>query len=338
MHAYVLQSVNQLCYKEIDKPSCPRGWAIIRVKAAGICSSDIDRIFYKGTYHFPTIPGHEFSGIVESVGDEKDDSLIGKRVGIFPLIPCKECSQCKDKHYEMCINYDYLGSRRDGGFAELVAVPIWNIIEIPESMPFVIAAMLEPISVARHAIECGKIEKGNSVGIIGSGMIAISAAQWAYAMGAKDVTIIGRTDSKRKLIENCGINYLVCNDADHVNQFDMVLEAVGSQEAINMAINAAASGSKIVLMGNPTGNIVLPQNTYWRILRKQLSVYGTWNSQYDGKNPSDWTATINSITAGDIKTNGLISHVFNQENLVDGLKIMKDHTEPYCKIMTIWNK
>ena len=69
MHAYVLQSVNQLCYKEIDKPSCPRGWAIIRVKAAGICSSDIDRIFYKGTYHFPTIPGHEFSGIVESVGD-----------------------------------------------------------------------------------------------------------------------------------------------------------------------------------------------------------------------------------------------------------------------------
>ena len=88
MKAYVLHGVNNLKYEEVEMPDCPKDWAIIKVKAAGICSSDIARIFTKGTYHFPTIPGHEFSGIVTNVGDMKNSTLIGKHVGIFPLIPC----------------------------------------------------------------------------------------------------------------------------------------------------------------------------------------------------------------------------------------------------------
>ena len=76
MRAYVLHGVNNLRYDEINIPKCPEGWAIIKVKAAGICSSDIARIFTKGTYHFPTIPGHEFSGIVESVGSKKMQNLL----------------------------------------------------------------------------------------------------------------------------------------------------------------------------------------------------------------------------------------------------------------------
>lgn len=99
MKAYVLHAVNDLCYDDVKIPDCPRGWAIVKVKAAGICSSDIARIFTKATYHFPTIPRHEFSGKVHSVGDEKDGALVGKKVGIFPLIPCRECKQCAEKHY-----------------------------------------------------------------------------------------------------------------------------------------------------------------------------------------------------------------------------------------------
>ena len=91
---------------------------MIEVQAAGICGSDIPRIFTTGTYHFPTIPGHEFSGKVVEVFDESGVSWLGKRVGIFPLIPCKECAPCQKEAYEMCTNYNYLGSRCDGGFAE----------------------------------------------------------------------------------------------------------------------------------------------------------------------------------------------------------------------------
>jgi len=337
MKAYVLHGVNDLRYSEIAIPECNEEWAIVKVMAAGICSSDIARIFTKGTYHFPTIPGHEFAGVVDSVGSNKNSSLVGKHVGVFPLIPCKECTQCKEKHYEMCAHYDYVGSRRDGGFAEYVAVPVWNLIPLPENIPFTSAAMLEPLSVALHAMKMAEFLRGQSVGIIGTGMIGISAAQWAYKFGAGQVTLMGRNEKKRKLIEKIGLAYDVCTSIDSLSEYDVVLEAVGSVTAVNMAINAVAPGGRLILMGNPSDDIVLPQDVYWRILRKQITLRGTWNSSYDGKNASDWIEAIEALRTGELDIASLVSHSFRQEELVKGLKIMLEHKEPYCKIITTWN-
>ena len=136
MKAYSLHAVNDLRYEEVEIPELKSGWALVRVMATGICSSDIPRVFTKGTYHFPTIPGHEFSGIVEKVADTKNEYWVDKHVGVFPLIPCRSCDPCKEHHYEMCEHYDYIGSRRDGAFAEYVAAPIWNLLEIPDNIPF----------------------------------------------------------------------------------------------------------------------------------------------------------------------------------------------------------
>ena len=319
-------------------PDCPSGWAIVKVRAAGICSSDIARVFSKGTYHFPTIPGHEFSGEVSAVGDERDAKWIGKRVGVFPLIPCRNCPQCEHKHYEMCAHYDYIGSRRDGGFAEYVAVPVWNLVLLPESMSFTSAAMLEPLSVALHAIKQGEVKKGNCVAVIGTGMIGISAAQWAYKFGAESVTIIGRNETKRALVEKCGLNYLVCSQTEEMGQYDFVLEAVGSPRSVEMAISAVSPGGTVLLMGNPSGDILLTQNIYWRILRKQLTLKGTWNSSYDGMDPSDWTEAVKAVSEGEINVDSLVSHQFPQERLIDGLRLMSVHKEPYCKVMTLWNE
>ena len=338
MKAYVLHGINDLRYDEVNIPDCPKGWAIIKVKAAGICSSDIARVFTKGTYHFPTIPGHEFSGIVEKVGDEIDAALIGKHVGVFPLIPCRECPQCLEKHYEMCAHYDYVGSRRDGGFAEYVAVPVWNLILLDDKIPFTSAAMLEPLSVALHAMRLGEIKKGESVGIIGTGMIGISAAQWAKMLGAEKVTIIGRNETKRGLVEGCAINYMISTDKETVGQYDVVLEAVGSPSAIEQAIYAAKPGGTVIFMGNPSGDILFKQDTYWRILRKQLIITGTWNSSYDGANPSDWTMAVTALAKKQVNVEPLVSHCFQQEKLMEGLQLMKEHQEPYCKVMTIWNE
>lgn len=337
MKAYVLHGVNDLRYDDIDLPKCPVGWAIVKVKAAGICSSDVPRIYTKGTYHFPTIPGHEFSGIVVKVGAVEDSTIVGKHVGIFPLIPCRKCSQCSEKHYEMCANYDYVGSRRDGAFAEYVAVPIWNLLILDKSIPFTSAAMLEPLAVALHAMKLSGIKKGNSVAIIGTGMIGITAAQWAKKLGADRVTIIGRSESKRHIVEKCDLLYKVSEDIETIGQYDIVLEAVGTPKAIDLSIHAATPGGVVVFMGNPSGDITLLQNTYWRILRKQLRVVGTWNSSYDGTNPSDWTEAVEALAKNEINVSPLISHCFTQEKLVEGLNLMKENNEPYCKVMTIWN-
>lgn len=87
------------------------------MRAVGICGSDISRIFQTGTYSFPTVPGHEFLGVVAEVGTQVDKSWLGCPVGIFPLIPCMECAPCRQKAYELCRHYSYLGSRTDGGGA-----------------------------------------------------------------------------------------------------------------------------------------------------------------------------------------------------------------------------
>ena len=336
MKGYSLHAVNDLRFEELNYPECPSGWCVVEVKFAGICSSDIPRIFKKGTYHFPTIPGHEFSGIVHKVADSEYDNLVGKRVGIFPLIPCKKCEQCKQGHYEMCSNYDYIGSRRDGGFADYVAVPVWNLVVLPETVSLKEAAMMEPLSVALHAMKRAGIKSGDEVGIVGTGMIAFAAGQWANKLGAGKVTVLGRSKNKEKIAESIpGLHFELLENCK--KEFDVVLEAVGSNQSIDKSINITKSGGTLVLMGNPESDITLSQDTYWRILRKQLKVLGTWNS-YENRKECDWTEVRDALANGDIKASLLISHMFNYSNLKEGLILMKNHKEPYCKVMVSWGE
>ncbi len=108
----------------------------------------------------------------------------------------------------MCEHYDYLGSRRDGGFAEYVAVPDWNLMGLPENVSFREAAMLEPLSVALHAVKRSGVKPGDTAAVIGTGMIGFAAAAWAKALGAETVFVIGRGEAKRAIAEQIpGITY-----------------------------------------------------------------------------------------------------------------------------------
>ena len=102
MKALVLYGVGDLRLDEVNVPEIQKDCVLLNIKNCGICSSDIERVFVNGTYHFPTIPGHEFSGEIVGVYDEKDKGLLGKSASVFPLLPCNECSACKDKKYAQC--------------------------------------------------------------------------------------------------------------------------------------------------------------------------------------------------------------------------------------------
>lgn len=292
MKAYVLHGIGDLRYEERPLPELRPGWALVRVLAAGICSSDIPRIFEKGTYHFPTIPGHEFSGLVEAAADGSGRQWIGRRVGIFPLIPCKNCPSCRKGQYETCSNYDYIGSRRDGAFAEFTAVPVWNLIALPETVSDIQGALLEPAAVALHAVKRAEISPGDDMCVIGTGAIGLLAGQWAKIFGAGRVVIKGRGEAKRQIVQRCGLEYAA--DSRTGEEFGRVIEAVGSAQALEESLSLTAPGGKLVLMGNPDGPRTLSQDLYWRILRKQLTLTGTWNSSYGGEN-SDWAAAVQAM-------------------------------------------
>lgn len=114
MNAYVLHGIGRLDFEKVKKPAVQPGQVLVEVKAAGICGSDIPRIYRTGAYSYPLIPGHECSGVVREAGKQTDAEWLGKRVGIFPLLPCMCCEFCKKQRYELCRNYSYLGSRTHG--------------------------------------------------------------------------------------------------------------------------------------------------------------------------------------------------------------------------------
>ena len=334
MKAYVLHGIGDLRYEDWPAPELQPGWALVKVLATGICSSDIPRIFTKGTYHFPTIPGHEFCGRVEAVHDEADSGWIGKRVGVFPLIPCKKCPSCQRGEYETCEHYDYLGSRRDGGFAEYVAVPVWNLLELPDEVSDIQGALLEPAAVALHGVKRAEIQPGDSVYVVGTGAIGLLAGQWARLKGADRVVVKGRSEAKRELAENCGLEYRT----DTVSEpFDRVIEAVGSEAALTESIQLAAPGGRLVLMGNPDGSRTLSQDTYWRILRKQLTLTGTWNSSYGSEN-SDWAETVEAMGSNKLRIEEIVSHKMKSPELAAGLEIMREKKGQYCKIVVTSQK
>ena len=329
MKAYVLHGIGDLRYEDWPMPELQPGWALVKVLAAGICSSDIPRIFTKGTYHFPTIPGHEFCGQVEAIHDEADSGWVGKRVGVYPLIPCKKCPSCQRGEYETCEHYDYLGSRRDGGFAEYVAVPVWNLLELPDAVSDVQGALLEPAAVALHAVQRAEISVGDSVCVVGTGAIGLLAGQWAKLQGAGRVVIKGRSEAKRSLVESCGLEYLTDTSGE---QFERVIEAVGSEAALAESIDLTAPGGRLVLMGNPDGPRTLSQDTYWRILRKQLTLTGTWNSSF-GSEDSDWAETVQKTAMRKLEIDAIVSHTLELDELGYGLTIMRKKLKPYERII-----
>ena len=355
MKAYVLNGIDQLDYMEVDKPKLKSGWALVKVLAAGVCESDIPRIFTTGTYHFPTIPGHEFAGRVVEVCDEADKKWIGKRVGVFPLIPCKECFVCKEEAYEMCRNYDYIGSRRDGGFAEYVAVPIWNLIEIPEEMSIEAAAMLEPAAVARHAVGQLQITPEDTVVLFGLGTIGIIITQWLHIMGVKKVYTIGHHSEHGEVMkQTASKEYEYFNDIDSGMEQDEIcdvknwlmertdgkgvtiaIDCVGSAEVLGTCINCVRPGGQILVVGNPRGDMELEKAVYWKILRNQIRLAGTWNSSFCHSVEDDWNQVIKTCCDGTLKLPDLITHRLAFDDLKKGLLIAKDKTEYRNKIMIL---
>ena len=357
MKAYNLHNIGDLRFQDVPMPECGSGWAIVQVKAAGICSSDVPRVFTKGTYHFPTIPGHEFSGIIHSVADAKDSNWVGKRVGVFPLIPCMKCGPCRIKKYEMCRSYGYLGSRQNGGFAEYVAVPQKNLIELPDSVSYEAAAMLEPMAVAVHAMsrlqsDPDNDQKNNTVAVCGLGTIGTLLVMFLVEAGYKNLLVIGNKEFQRQTMLSLGIpseNYCDSGKAD-AHDFimdrtdgagaDMFFECVGSNAVASLAIDAAAPAGSVCFVGNPYSDMTFEKNVYWKILRNQLRIAGTWNSSFSfgETEDDDWNYVLKRLESGSIRPADLITQRYGLEDIIKGFELMRDKTEDYIKVMAIIGK
>ena len=340
MKALVLHKIGDLRYEDIPLPQRKTDEVIVTIKAAGICGSDVPRVFTKGTYHFPTVPGHEFAGVIT---DAEDETLIGKKVAIFPLIPCQRCEFCEIGKYELCNNYDYYGSRRDGGFSEQLNVKLRNLIFLPDDMDLSLAALAEPAAVALHAIRLTGIKGLDTIAIWGLGPIGLLCAMWARAFGAR-VIGIARDEQKLAFAKSLGFIDLINSEKVDVVEtikgltrekgVDCCIEGTGASEPLGQALLACKAERTVLVMGNPQGNIELSQQQYWAILRKQLHVHGTWNSSHN-QHIDDWQTAIKGLYNNTIDGKSLITHRYDFSEYQVAFNKLREKQEYVCKVMFI---
>ena len=344
MKACVLHGIGDLRYEEVPIVQPKAGEVLVHIKACGICGSDIARVFTKGTYHFPTIPGHEFAGIVEAASSEELKHWVGKKVAIFPLKPCRICGPCQIGKYAQCEDYDYFGSRCDGGFSEYISVPVWNLVPVPDNVSLEEAAMCEPAAVAYHAISRVKMLPGENVLIVGAGTIGLMAAMWARVAGAAQV-ILADVDSKKLDFANkLGFSNTVCSTKEdlmtRVNEITenkgvlYAFDCAGVAAALENCLNIVAPFGKVVAVGNPSGDMLIHQNAYWNILRKELKLYGTWNSSYVGKN-NEWCKVISAMTSKQIDLKPLITHRYSLDQYQEAFNVLRENKEFAVKVMFV---
>jgi L-iditol 2-dehydrogenase len=298
----------------------------------------------KGTYRFPLIPGHEFAGEVAEVGREAEGVKVGDSAAVIPLIPCKKCLYCRIGEYALCDDYDYLGSRTDGAFAEYVVAPAENLILLPEGVSFEMGALTEPGAVALHAIrQGGGIEAGSKVAVFGAGTIGLLVAQWAKILGAARVFVVDVVEKKLEVASELGFSDLInASETDPVDEIingtgglgvDLSVEAAGSKVALEGCIRAVRKLGRVVLAGNIETEVVLPQKTVSTILRHQLTLSGTWNSLFTSFPVDEWRTVLHFMQTGALKVGALITHRCTLEKAPDVFEMMYNRREFFNKVV-----
>jgi L-iditol 2-dehydrogenase len=345
MKALVLHAVGDLRYEDVPTPEPKAGEVLVRVAYCGVCGSDIPRIFSKGTYRFPLICGHEFAGVVEQCGEGVTQFAPGDRVAVFPLIWCGRCSPCEKGRYAQCESYDYLGSRRDGAFAEYAVAPARNLLRVPQGVSLQEAAMTEPAAVALHALRrAGGCQPGETVAVFGAGPIGLMVAQWARIMGASSVLLFDIVEEKLALARELGFAHAyhsAQNVAEEVvasltegQGAHLCIEAVGVPQTLLQACACARRGGRVVILGNPSAEVTFSPSLLSQLMRREVNLYGTWNSDYAVYSADDdWHTTLRAMASGSLKLRPLVTHRVPLSRAVDTLNAMHDRKGFFCKVL-----
>lgn len=345
MKAAVLHAPGDLRVQEVPLPGNPGDEeVVVRVMAAGICGSDIGRVGVTGTYKFPTIPGHEFSGIIEGVGVNVRSVQVGDRVAVAPLMPCFACEQCKDGNYSLCDNYDFMGSRSDGGFVQLLKVPARNAVKIPNNIDFEAAATIESAAIILHGIQKTELGLGDPVVVMGCGALGFFAVQFAKLSGAQPVVAVDIDEEKLALAGQVGAD--ICIYSQQEDAFTEIraatggrgaayaLECTGNDAGRDLAIRSTAKRGKVVLYGSAHGDVTFKGEVFESILRQEIEVIGSWNSYsvpFPGK---EWFDIIELVKQNRLSLKPLVSHSYPLEKAPEIFAQLKERTfGSYHKIL-----
>jgi L-iditol 2-dehydrogenase len=324
MKALLLEEYKKLTVTDMPQPKCGDHDVLVQVKACGICGSDIHGFDgASGRRVPPLIMGHEAAGVAAKTGTAVRSVKEGDRITFDSMVSCGECYFCERSEKNLCENRRVLGVscedyRQHGCFAEYAVVPEHIVYPMPDNLPFEHAAMIEPVSVAVHAVKRTPIAKGDTAAVIGSGMIGLLVVQALKAAGCSKVIAVDLADEKLKLAQELGADLginpkttdavKVIREATHGRGADIAMEVVGATATVKTAIEATRKGGSVTLIGNLAPEVDFPLQS---VVTRELTIYGSCASN------GEYPECIDLLSRGIIKVDPLISA---KDTLEEGAK------------------
>lgn len=342
MQAALLKDLNKFVIEEVEKPAPKADEVIVKVMAAGTCGSDSHKMVSGWKYGYPSIMGHEFSGIVTELGTDVKDIKVGQRVAVAPFIPCFKCHYCQIGLFQMCENYSMLGQQRPGGFEQYVAAPARNLLDIGD-MSYEEGALIEPMAVAAHAVMGIKPELGDSAAVFGLGTVGDLVVRLLMAAGVTNIIGIDIDDKKlaKGLEEGCThvINSMNEPLEDKIQEYtdglgvDIAMECAGSKITEEQTLLVTKREGKVGFVGIAYADVMLHQKAFENIFRHEITLKGFWNS-YSAPFPGrEWTNSIDLVNSGRLKIKDLITHRYELKDMQEAFDMITTRSESFNKVM-----
>lgn len=344
MKAAIFYGAHDIRIEELDVPTISEEEVLIKIKAAGICGSDLHRYVSGQREPCGVMFGHEFSGEVVEVGKNVSGLSVGDRVAVEPLVSCGKCLQCLSGRYNLCSQLNWIP-----GFAEFACAP-WNkVYKIPDHITYEEAALLDCIAVGVHAVKLSGLKIGETAAIFGSGTIGLSTMQVAKASGAivyslgthdfqlklakdlgADITINVRKENLlEKMMDLTGREYLNFLRKELPKGTDYVFEAVGGQKSpLQDAIKIVRRGGTIVSIGSPQNLINLSE-----IVFKEVRIIGSWSYTYYNYKP-EFQIALDLLSEGKVNAKKMITQTYPLEKIDEGFRVALNKAQtPSIKVI-----
>ncbi|SEJ94859.1 L-iditol 2-dehydrogenase [Propionispira arboris] len=320
MDSLKLYGVRDIRFEKAEEPIMHSdNDVIVKIKAAGICGSDVSRYRLLGPYIIGMIWGHEFSGEVVAIGKAVTNVSINDRVVGCPVVFDGEDYYYKKGEFNRSDFNNAIGAKRPGAFAEYICLPSQNLVKIPNTLSFDAASLVEPSSVVIHGLYRTSLTVGKSVAIVGAGgTLGLIAIQWAKIFGVGKIIAIDIDDAKLELSKKVGADVvinslnedtekLIAKNTDGLKA-DLVIEAAGSPITASQVFAYAKKGGEILFLGIPYGDVHVKRYYFEKILRSELTVFGSWSNvsaPFPGK---EWSDSVKFFAEHKINTEHIVTH------------------------------
>lgn len=333
MRAIYFEEPWKVACVDTGKPEPKEGEALIKVRAAGICGSDIGA--FRGTnplVSFPRTIGHEIVGEVVSIPENERGIQAGDHVIVDPYLYCGTCYPCSIGRTNCCTDLKVLGVHVEGGMSEYLTHPANMLWKLPKDMPWDIAPMAEPLTIALHGIHRGGLKAGFHVAIIGAGPIGLLAAMSALAYGAEPI-VIDVVDERLAFARELGVKYTInpANESqeEKVREYtrgrmaELVMECSGANQAVRSSLDIVSNAGCITLTGWPKKETPLPTDL---ITRKEIDIRGARTSA------NEFEEAIELISTGKVDVRKILTRTVSLEETPEIIIDIERNSGDYMKV------